>query len=78
MAMTSEADNLRAFAEAVQVLHDVAGHERGIDPHRAAISSCVAALVDACGRHVDQLPPDVARHALAVVGAVDRAAGLHR
>ena len=68
----------RAFAEVVQVLRDVAGHEQGIDPHRAAISASVAALVAACGRHVEHLPPDVAHHARAVVGAVDRAAGLHR
>jgi hypothetical protein len=27
---------------------------------------------------VDQLPSDVTREALALVGAVDRAAGLHR
>jgi hypothetical protein len=66
------------FVDAVQVLLEVAGHEQGLDPRRAAISASVAALVTACGRHVEDLPADVAREALALVSAVDRAAGLHR
>lgn len=68
----------RDFVDAAQVLLEVAGHEQGLDPRRAAISASVAAVVTACGRHVDQLPPDVTREALALVSAVDRAAGLHR
>ena len=68
----------RDFVDAAQVLLEVAGHEQGLDPRRAAISASVAALVTACGRHVDHLPPDVTREALALVSAVDKAAGLHR
>ncbi|MGI5133211.1 hypothetical protein ACQEVB_40870 [Pseudonocardia sp. CA-107938] len=68
----------RDFVDAAEVLLEVAGHERSLDPRRAAISASVAALVTACGRHVDTLPSDVAREALALVNAVDQAAGLHR
>ena len=77
-AVPSPTSGRRDFADAAQVLLEVAGHEQGLDPRRAAISASVAALVTACGRHVDHLPPDVTREALALVGAVDRAAGLHR
>lgn len=67
-----------AFSDAAQVLREVAHHEHGADPQRAAISASMAALVAACGRHVDQLPAEVARQALIVVGAVARAAGRQR
>lgn len=77
-AAPSPTSSRRDFADAAHVLLEVAGYEQGFDPRRAAISASVAALLTACGRHVDQLPADVTREALALVDAVDRAAGLHR
>ncbi|AEA28187.1 hypothetical protein Psed_6082 [Pseudonocardia dioxanivorans CB1190] len=77
-ATTSTTHDSRGFVDAAQVLQELAVHEQGSDPRRAAISASVAALVTACGHHVDQLPPEVTRAAVGLVGAVDRAAGLHR
>jgi hypothetical protein len=75
---TPSSSDARGFVEAAQVLQEVAVHESGLDPRRAAISASVAALVVACGHHSAQLPLEVTRAALGVVSAVDRAAGLHR
>jgi hypothetical protein len=67
-----------ALAETADILRQVARHDAHIDGRRGDVSSCLAALVEACGRSYRELPGDVARQALAVAAAVDRATGLRR
>jgi hypothetical protein len=64
-----------AMGRAATILREVAAHDRGIDPVRAAIGSNLAALVEAVSRHLDQVPAEVSNCARSVAEAVDRATG---
>ena len=64
-----------AMERAATILREVAAHDRGIDPVRAAIGANLAALVEAVSRHLDQVPAEVSNCARSVAEAVDRATG---
>ena len=60
------------------MLREVARHEHVIDARRGDVSRGHAALLDAVGLHLAELPNAVVSEALGVVEAVDRATGDRR
>jgi hypothetical protein len=67
-----------ALAETAHILRQVAAYDAHLDARRGDVSFGLAALVEACGRSYRELPDDVARQALFVAAAVDRATGHRR
>jgi hypothetical protein len=67
-----------AVAETAEVLREVARYEHVIDARRGDVSRGQAALLDAVGLHLAELPSAVVSEALGVVEAVDRATGDRR
>lgn len=70
--------NAAAIAETAEVLREVARHEHVFDARRGDVSNGQAALLDAVGLHLAELPSAVVSEALGVVEAVDRAIGDRR
>lgn len=70
--------NAAAIADTAAVLRTVAAHQTHTEPLVGDLSKTQAALLDAIGRHVAELPHTIVTEALAVVSAADRLTGNRR
>jgi hypothetical protein len=71
----SQDSSADAFVHAATILREVAAADHLVDPY---IGRALAGLVEAVGRRIAEVPPEVSRSALSVVSAVDRATGHRR
>jgi predicted nucleic acid-binding protein len=66
------------LVEIAHVLRQVGEYDQRIDARRGDVSFAQAALIEACSRHLRDLPSEVATSALRVADAVHRATGQRR